>query len=311
MNEENITVEEQSLDMDAAFLPDGWDGEGDIFEDSTWDSPADASAEAPTIEQTETVDGGEDSDDAAPTTEPEEEVPAEPQSRTIKIPGVKFNHETFDADVDENELPSIYQKSLAFDGVNERLSKANDFIARAEQRAREMGFKDANDMLESAGENYRALEIERLKDKGWSDEEAEEQYEMLAHYRRSRASSQEPAEAPAEAPAEQAKPSVRDLANELMQLKQLRPNFDINKPLPNDVAKAVTEQGMPLVTAYLLHEAKAAEARTAAIEKENKTLKQNAAAAARAPVSGVSGGGKTDTTPSDDFLKGFDRAFRI
>ena len=42
------------------------------------------------------------------------------------------------------------------------------------------------------------------------------------------------------------------------------------------------------------------------IQKENNILKQNAAAAARAPVKPVSGGGDVTPTKEDPWLKGFD-----
>ena len=47
----------------------------------------------------------------------------------------------------------------------------------------------------------------------------------------------------------------------------------------------------------------------AALRKENRILRQNAATAARAPVRGVTRGGPTDAQPEDAFLRGFNEAW--
>ena len=99
---------------------------------------------------------------------------------------------------------------------------------------------------------------------------------------------------------------------EVKELMRARPDLK-GIQLPEEVAKACAEEGKPLVLAYAEYETRMARAaadkarkEAEKVAKENKVLKHNAAAAARAPVSGVSGGGATDTKPKDDFLRGFD-----
>ena len=46
-------------------------------------------------------------------------------------------------------------------------------------------------------------------------------------------------------------------------------------------------------------------AETRKLQRENQVLRQNAAAAMRAPVRGVGGGGDTKQEPDDPFLMGF------
>ena len=63
--------------------------------------------------------------------------------------------------------------------------------------------------------------------------------------------------------------------------------------------------GRPLLQAYMDYKLKQTSAKAKTAEKENKILRQNAAAAQKAPVRRSTGGGKTDTKPSDPFIDGF------
>jgi hypothetical protein len=75
--------------------------------------------------------------------------------------------------------------------------------------------------------------------------------------------------------------------------------------IPSEVAAAAAN-GQNLTVAYLAYEAKQAKAEVENLRKENEIFKQNAAAAAKAPVRGVTGGGATDTSPKDPFEVAFD-----
>ena len=66
---------------------------------------------------------------------------------------------------------------------------------------------------------------------------------------------------------------------------------------------------MRLATAYLNYEFQQMKAENERLKNTNKIHEQNAASAARAPVTGTSGGGETDTTPSDPFLLGFNSGY--
>ena len=63
--------------------------------------------------------------------------------------------------------------------------------------------------------------------------------------------------------------------------------------------------GKPLIQVYMDYKLKQTSAKAKTAEKENKILRQNAAAAQKAPVRRSTGGGQTDTKPSDPFLEGF------
>ena len=73
---------------------------------------------------------------------------------------------------------------------------------------------------------------------------------------------------------------------------------------------AAVARGVPLVTAYLAWQGRDG-ARTAdALRKENRVLKQNASAAARAPVRGVAGGDSAAAKRKSGFEAGFDAGLR-
>ena len=93
-------------------------------------------------------------------------------------------------------------------------------------------------------------------------------------------------------------------------LKAARPDL-MGKQLPVEVIRACTDGKNPkhLMVAYAEYELAQQKAEAEKLRKENEVLKQNAAAAARAPVSGVSGGGATNTVPDDDFMKGFGKGW--
>lgn len=93
----------------------------------------------------------------------------------------------------------------------------------------------------------------------------------------------------------------RDVAAEMAQLKALYPGFT---EMPDEVAKAYAS-GAPLLTAYVAYREKQSAKAAEELRKENEILKQNAAAAAKAPVRGVAGGEKAQSKP-DYLLEGFD-----
>ena len=64
-------------------------------------------------------------------------------------------------------------------------------------------------------------------------------------------------------------------------------------------------KGERVLVAYSKYTKKQEKADKARLQKENKTLKQNAEAAKRAPVRGVTKGGAVDDGEEDPFLKGF------
>ena len=97
---------------------------------------------------------------------------------------------------------------------------------------------------------------------------------------------------------------TRDFAAEVRQLQRLYPDF---KEMPDEVAHLAAE-GESLLTAYAVWQGRQAQKAAESLKEENRVLKQNAAAAARAPVKGVSGGGASRQKTSD-FERGFDGAW--
>ena len=96
----------------------------------------------------------------------------------------------------------------------------------------------------------------------------------------------------------------RNIQAEAQELIVARPDLK-TRQLPMEVVEA-WRNGENLLNAYNRYEARQKEAENQKLKKENNILKQNAAAAAKAPVKGVTGGAPTDTEPEDPFLKGFD-----
>ena len=120
----------------------------------------------------------------------------------------------------------------------------------------------------------------------------------------------EPAEVVSEEAAPEAEPdqtpAARDYAGEVQALYAARPELR-GQDLPQEVAAACVG-GKSLIEAYNEYACRQ-RSDAAALRKENRILRQNAATAARAPVRGVTRGGPTDAQPEDAFLRGFNEAW--
>ena len=92
----------------------------------------------------------------------------------------------------------------------------------------------------------------------------------------------------------------RDYRSEVEQLHSLFPELSA---IPAEVVRTAGK-GVPLVTAYLVYQAKESSKKSEALERENATLRQNAAAAAKAPVKGIGSG--NGARGKDLFEQGFD-----
>ena len=78
----------------------------------------------------------------------------------------------------------------------------------------------------------------------------------------------------------------QDFAAQVRHLQSLYPDF---REMPDEVAQLAAD-GESLLTAYAVWQGREAQRAAQALREENQALKQNASAAARAPVKGVSGG---------------------
>ena len=275
------------------ILPSGWQEDTDFFDVDSW-SDGTESVDGQTQEVTEeTTTGEETGADNTPTTGEEqgatgqsavEESEGEPSGQTettekpARILKLKVNHEDREVNVDDmtdDDLRVQLQKAAAFDAMKDEQAKAKYRQIVQEQISAGMTKEIAELVAKSTcdGKTYA------LEDEPPSHEEVSEQEPTVASV-----------------------PPVRDWNADVARLAKMRPDV---KELPVEVHQAWLN-GEDLVTAYLLHENRALRGSKAAVEKETKVLKQNAASAAKAPVRGVTGGGPTDTKPKSDFLKGFD-----
>lgn len=286
------------LGDDEAFLPDGWDGESDIItdkgelNDAAFASDGELAVEDEPEENEDVA--GQDTD--APTTDengdesqPDQSADEEAQETEVDEPGepevkpsrklkLKVNHKEEEIDLDatsDEELISLLQKGRAFDALRDAENKRR--FREVYQEQVDAGMTDAV---------ARVVAQAAADGKTYSLEDDED----------------EPVEEPAEIrdnPAPQ-----RDYAAEVSQLRALYPGL---KEIPDEVARAAA-QGVPLLSAYLAYRDKQSRETAAALKRENAVLKQNAAAAAKAPVKGVTGGGDAKPPKVDPFIKGFDEA---
>lgn len=309
-----MTDMENEVMMDAddgPILPEGWTEDQDIFaaeEPSILDSFADDAPKttpAETKAAPATEQPGVEAEDAAagetaPATEPEtQETPVNNKLRFK----AKVDRNDVDVELDEADLPDIYERAYATDRYKERLGKVNHTVDYAGQLASLMGYDSADEMLQAAAENHRNNMLQQLLDAGTPQVIAEDYVNrQMAAITAQPGGQQVDAPAPDPRPAPVA-PTDRDFQAEAGELIRIRPNLH-GKQLPDEVVQAAAA-GKPLVAAYLDYEAKQNTAELEKLRKENQIYKQNAEAAARAPVAGTSGGGETDTKPSDPFLEGF------
>lgn len=303
-NEQEFTT---GMEDDLEILPDGWGENDDFFNVDSWgkDASADESkdsnsqqdlndifAEANTDEGTTTAD--EDGSENSPETE---------EPTTQDGPGkLKFkatvDHEDLDVELDETELPALYQKAQVTDRVQAKLANMQPIYNQAVRTAKILGYDTPEEMLKAAEDSFRDGEIEKLVNEGTNKDVAED------YVRRK----MQDAEVKEDTKPAEEKPAGRDFKAEVEALLDIRP--DLKKPgtkLPDAVTEECVKSGRPLAVVYLEYEAKQEKAKYDALLKENKKLKQNAEAASRAPVRGVSRGGPVkDKTNDDPFLKGFD-----
>lgn len=320
MDNENNTIMSEDEDV---LLPDGWAEGDDIFAEEDWsgdteqtDEPAaepeqtaeedvtEAPGQAPTTEP-ENGESGEDGADQAeaPTTE----QPAEDAHKKLKFTA-RVDRADLDVEVDESELPTLYQKAQVVDRVQAKLARVSPLMEKAEKLSKTMGFDSFEAMLDSAEQNYKDTEINRLVGEGVHQEVAAEmvgrKFEHMAEPANTNAAQSEPGERGDRAPQGEKGDIGRDFAQEVRELLTARPDLQGTK-IPSEVVQACVG-GKSLMAAYAAYEVAQQKAEADRLRKENNILRQNAASAARAPVSGTSGGGATDTKPKDDFLRGFD-----
>jgi hypothetical protein len=304
-NETNYTPEE----MEEAMLPDGWTEDDDIFSPDTW-SDGDADAQEPETEETDeadtpTTDDGESDEQTETEDTPTTEDSDDDLSFTARI-----DHRDVDIKLARKDLPTVYQKAQVTDRLQQRMRERDEEDRQMDELARILDYKDRHEMRNTLLENFRKTEVERLVSEGVNEEVATETVESRVARKRTAASAAEeiPAESNTETP-----PTGRDFRTEVANLYALYPEIAENGEIPDTVKRDALISGRTLVESYADYVSKRSTAEAAALKKENKILKQNAASAVRAPVKGVRGGGTVSGDTRAEFdkhlLAGFDEEY--
>ena len=282
------------LGNDEGFLPDGWDGESDIFTEAgelNVDAfVSDAAQEEPTEPTGENENGADEAEartmgdeaeeaDQSADDETEDSQPDGAEQTEVKTSRkltLKVNHGIEELDINsmsDEDLIALLQKGRAFDAMKSSEAKAK--------------YKATYDAQVEAGMTEGVARLV-AKDAAGGEYSLNDEAE--------------PKQADQSAEPEKTHIPVRDFAAEVKQLKALFPKVE---EIPDEVLNVAATKDISVVTAYLAYRenesAKAAES----LKKENAILKQNAASAAKAPVKGVTGGGAS-ADKVDYFMKGFE-----
>ena len=296
MDEQNMAAIPEEEDV---MMPDGY-GTGDDFFADEW-TGQDADAQPEPEQEAEPEKQKED----APTTEqPEEDHEAqEPEAETPEDAPrrlrfkARVDREDMDVDIGEDEVPALYQLAKAGERWKAKNDTMRQQVEHYEQIAKGMGYATVDEMIQKTAEGYKAAKVQELMEQGTPQTIAEDYVDRMMQREAAKAPDPEPEEPTPEA-------HERNIQAEAQELIVARPDLK-TRQLPMEVVEA-WRNGENLLNAYNRYEARQKEAENQKLKKENNILKQNAAAAAKAPVKGVTGGAPTDTEPEDPFLKGFD-----
>ena len=293
-----------------ALMPEGWsDIEGaDIFDPATWGG-TDTAADAQKDDEAEDAgNSAEETDDQTRTTEEEPDSQTEPSEElddptTVLVDEennkLKFlaniDHVSREVELDPADLPAVYQKSLVLDRYQQRVTELEAELSKWDQLAAGLKYESRNALHEGL---FEGAVQDFIAEHPSVPEEMARDY--ISRQFGTLPTKQEPEPEP-----EQKSEGSRDFKQEVADLFRMYPNARTER-IPEEVTNDALSMNKPLVQAYADWKARTASAKATRAERENKILKQNQAAAARAPVSKVTGGGKTDTRPVDDFLRGFE-----
>lgn len=296
---------------DDVILPDGFDAEAfdaaegvDAAMETLGTEPAptneqpaeDSSSSDEQVESTEASTPETD-----PVAEPEQtitqEIPAAPQ--TIKI---KFNHEERELGLDEAAVWA--QKGMNYDKLEERLKAFEANNAKSNRLAKQLGYENAEEMIAKAEENFINRKVRELVEAG--NTEAMAKFLVEQEMAKAAASVPDPEPVPQETPTPEqpSKPIISpERKAELDEFVRAYPGIT---NLPDEVLTA-NRNGVRLKTAYENYQLKQ---KYDEQQKQLSILKQNQAAAEKAPVTGTVGrAAPKKDEPEDPFLKGFDSEY--
>ena len=311
--------EEEELD---AILPDGYAEGDDFFDQDSWTGDTGSESAADTASQeTESGTPEETVTEEGPATDPTpESVSADNGTDTAEVPATdtqstmptkrrvryQFDHEDREEEIDDADLPELLQKARSVDRYKARLDSVQSIRDRVDRTARAMKYDSAEAFLDAILDNAKSSETEALRGKGVPDE-------IIEDYVGRKYADASAVQLPRPQPQPQPdNPQGRNFVSEATELLHAHPEL-VGKELPQEVYDAVKRPGVTLLQAYTEYErkvtqAEAEKARSDAekLRKENRILKNNADSADRAPVSGVSKGGRAEDKDADDpFMRGF------
>ena len=296
MDEQNMAAIPEEEDV---MMPDGYGTGDDFFADEWTGQDADAQPEPEQDAEPEKPE-----EDAPTTEQPEEDHEAqEPEAETPEDAPrrlrfkARVDREDMDVDIGEDEVPALYQLAKAGERWKAKNDTMRQQVEHYEQMAKGMGYATVDEMIQKTAEGYKATKVQELMEQGTPQTIAEDYVDRMMQREAAKAPDPEPEEPTPEA-------HERNIQAEAQELIVARPDLKMQQ-LPMEVVEA-WRNGDNLLNAYNRYEARQKEAENQKLKKENNILKQNAAAAAKAPVKGVTGGAPTDTEPEDPFLKGFD-----
>ena len=299
---------------DDVILPDGWTGDGDFFE---W-AAGGKTDESNSLAEAFGLEDGTEQSESAPATGKDEDGSAEPQtdegdqpatqepeeqSTTIRF-DANINHRKKSVEIDQSELPELYEKAYAADKFRKKLNDKTAELEEAEVVSQLLGYASVKEMLAAAKKSYEDSEVERLVSEKVHPDIAKDTVSRKMREIEDKAVKNRKT-APEETQAEDTstKAGARDFKPEVAELLKDFPELH-GKTLPQEVVNDALS-GKPLNIAYRQYVQKQLKAENAKLQKENETLRQNAEAAKRAPVRGVTKGSATNEGPDDPFLRGF------
>lgn len=323
MENENTQVQSMNT-QDDVILPEGWDGSMDFFEwmetvanetDESQKAETSAEEESGTEESVDALTTGLEAEENGESETDDGEVPttqSEPEAQSSKIKfDANINHKVKSIEIDQSELPDLYQKAYAADKYRNKLNAKTAELEQAEVVSKILGYDSVKAMLDAAVESYENNEVQKLTNenvhptiaKDTVSRKIKEVEESVVKNRK--AAQPEKAEDLEETPT---KAGGRDFKPEVADLLQVYPELK-GKTLPQEVIDTALK-GETLLVAYSKYTQQKTKADNDRLSKENKTLRQNAEAAKRAPVRGTAKGGATGETANDPFLEGFNSYFK-
>lgn len=291
------------FDQNDMILPEGFnpelgdqnfDEEGNLVEVPAQAEPTTATPEAEIEPSVEAQGEVQTTDSTISQETPAAEEPVQPKVK------VKFNHEERELSLDE---AAVYaQKGMNFDKVSQRAREQEEKLSRYESMAKMFGYDNAEAMMTQAEKNFVEVKVKDLMDQGNS--EAISRFLVNQELANRRPTVSQPAQS------EKAPGIPPERKAELDEFVAAYPGIT---KLPDEVIE-LNRGGVRLKTAYEFYQKqqelnRAMEASKAA-QNELAILKQNQAAAVKAPVTGTTGKAapKVDE-PDDPFLLGFNKDY--